>query len=93
MILGFMSWAPPKFISEAAQKVIEQIDVNHYAVSRGRVRLRNALAESLSASFNLDGGRKLDPNSEIFVSAGANGGERCFEFGLSGLSGLAVPSG
>ena len=88
-----MSWAPPKFISEAAQKVIEQIDVNHYAVSRGRVRLRNALAESLSASFNLDGGRKLDPNSEIFVSAGANGGERCFELGLSGLSGLAVPSG
>ncbi len=69
-----MSWAPPKFISEAAQKVIEQIDVNHYAVNRGRIRLRTALAESLSPSFNLPGGRKLDPNTEILVSAGANGG-------------------
>lgn len=70
-----MSWGPPKFIADAAKQVLDQVDVNHYPIPRGRIRLRYALSASLSDSFKLPEGRKLDPNSEILVSAGANGGE------------------
>lgn len=37
---------------------------------RGRPRLRNALAASYGKEFN----RKLDPETEILVTAGANEG-------------------
>jgi DNA-binding transcriptional MocR family regulator len=39
---------------------------------RGRPRLRNALAASYSEQFN----RKLDPETEILVTAGANEGKK-----------------
>lgn len=73
-----MSWGPPDFIQKAAKDVIEKVDVNHYPIPRGRVRLRNALSEYLSPSFKLPGDRKLNPNTEILVSAGANGGMYSF---------------
>jgi kynurenine aminotransferase len=43
------------------------------------MRLRQALSDRLSESFKLPGGRKLDVNSEILVTAGANEGIYAFE--------------
>ncbi|BGP18974.1 hypothetical protein JCM10213_002606 [Rhodosporidiobolus nylandii] len=75
---GFMNWAPPSFIQEAHAAALQQVAPNHYQLARGNTRLRNALSKYLSPSFNLDGGRALDPNSEIVVTAGANEGMYSF---------------
>jgi len=48
---------------------------NVYSHPRGRPRLRNALAASYSEQFN----RKLDPETEILVTAGANEGTKTTE--------------
>ncbi|GAA5918624.1 hypothetical protein JCM1841_002281 [Sporobolomyces salmonicolor] len=69
---GFMNWAPPKFIRDAAAEALEAVDTNHYAIPRGRMRLRQALSKYLSPTFGR--GRDLDPNTEILVTAGANEG-------------------
>ena len=54
--------------------VVHQSIFRHspYNVShpRGRPRLRNALADSYSPQYD----RKLDPETEILVTAGANEG-------------------
>lgn len=73
-MIGFMNWAPPSFIQEANRKALQSVEANHYSIPRGRIRLRNALSEYMSPSFKLEGGRKLDVNSEILVTAGANEG-------------------
>ncbi|KAI5477076.1 hypothetical protein MNV49_006875 [Pseudohyphozyma bogoriensis] len=75
---GFMSWVPPQFVRDAIKESVEKVDVNHYPVARGRIRLRQALSKYLSKSFNQDGGRDLDPNTEIIVTSGANGGMYAF---------------
>ncbi|CAH7689957.1 pyridoxal phosphate-dependent transferase [Phakopsora pachyrhizi] len=65
---GFMNWGPPKFMREAANLAIEDVPANHYSIPKGRIRLRKALSEYYSESYK----RKLDPESEIIVSPGAN---------------------
>ncbi|KAI8879667.1 PLP-dependent transferase [Backusella circina FSU 941] len=67
---GFMNFGPPAVIQEAARKALDIVEANHYSHPRGRPRLRNALAASYSEQFN----RKLDPETEILVTAGANEG-------------------
>ena len=69
-----MSWNPPDFIIKAASDALHQVDANHYSIPRGRARLRTALSDLLSPSFALPEGRKLDPATEILVTAGANEG-------------------
>lgn len=81
-----MNWAPPSFIQEANRKALQSVEANHYSIPRGRIRLRNALSEYMSPSFKLEGGRKLDVNSEILVTAGANEGM----FGMMEQSGPSV---
>ncbi|KAK4699580.1 kynurenine aminotransferase, partial [Phenoliferia sp. Uapishka_3] len=71
---GFMSWNPPEFIRQAASDVLSVVECNHYSIPRGRARLRAALSELVSESFNLPEGRKIDPATEILVTAGANEG-------------------
>lgn len=56
------------YIKEAAVDALDDISAQHYSLPKGRVRLRKALAENLSESFNL--GRSLDPENEVIVSAG-----------------------
>lgn len=70
-----MNWAPPTFLQDALKKAAEIVETNHYSIPRGRIRLRKALSEYMSPSFKLPGGRALDPNSEIVITAGANEGE------------------
>ncbi|CAO1626614.1 unnamed protein product [Parajaminaea phylloscopi] len=49
---GFMNWSPPAFIRDAMRDFAEQrVDVHHYSHPKGRPRLRQAVANSMSASF------------------------------------------
>ncbi|KAG2206069.1 hypothetical protein INT46_010073 [Mucor plumbeus] len=67
---GFMNFAPPAIVQNAAKEALEVVEANQYSHPRGRPRLRNALAASYSEQFD----RKLDPETEILVTAGANEG-------------------
>ena len=67
-----MNWKPPAYVREAAAQALESVETNHYSLPKGRTRLRNALADFFSESFAL--GRKLDAETEIVVTAGANEG-------------------
>jgi len=69
---GFMNWAPPDFMKEAAKNSIDEIAANHYSIPKGRVNLRKAVSTHYSQSFKL--GRPLDYESEIVISSGANFG-------------------
>lgn len=75
---GFMNWAPSKDIIAAYDEALQGVMENHYSLPRGRIALREALSDYLSPSFALPDGRKLDPNSEITVTAGANEGMYAF---------------
>ncbi|KAH8915666.1 PLP-dependent transferase [Atractiella rhizophila] len=75
---GFMNWLPPSFLRSALEDAIKQVDTNHYSHPRGRLRLRNALSEYLSPTLSSSLGRKLDPASEIVVTAGADEGIHAF---------------
>ncbi|KAG0221728.1 hypothetical protein BGX31_009591 [Mortierella sp. GBA43] len=67
---GFMNFAPPDFVIEAAREAVQRNECNQYSHPKGRPRLRNALAKSYSELFK----RELDPETEIVVTAGANEG-------------------
>lgn len=66
---GFPDFAAPAFVKAAAQKAIAQ-DVNQYAPDRGLLVLREALA----AKYALHEGRRIDPDREVTVTAGATEG-------------------
>ncbi|KAF8332076.1 pyridoxal phosphate-dependent transferase [Cantharellus anzutake] len=83
---GFMNWAPPEYIQEAAKKSIEAIETNHYSIPKGRIRLRQAISkhycEWISISFGLSSPsfkRTINPDTEIVVTSGANEGIYAFE--------------
>lgn len=67
---GFFSYSPPKFATDALKEAVDTAALNQYAPTRGRPELLNALSTAYSPFFN----RKLDPASEIVVTAGANEG-------------------
>ncbi|EPX70710.1 aminotransferase class I and II [Schizosaccharomyces octosporus yFS286] len=67
---GFFNYSPPKFVLDAAKKCIDDVSCNQYSHTRGRISLRNALSKAYSPLFN----RKLNPDTEIVVTAGANEG-------------------
>lgn len=67
---GFFSYSPPAFAIEAAKKALDSPMTNQYSPTRGRPSLLKALADAYSPFFD----RKLDPSSEIVVTAGANEG-------------------
>ena len=64
------SFNPPDFVMNAAKRLLDIPACNQYSPSRGRPRLRKALAAAYSPLF----GRSLKPESEIIVTAGANEG-------------------
>lgn len=67
---GFFSYSPPDFAVQAAKAALDQPMLNQYAPTRGLPALRKALADSYSPFFD----RKLDPETEIVITAGANEG-------------------
>ncbi|KAF1929438.1 kynurenine-oxoglutarate transaminase 1 mitochondrial precursor [Didymella exigua CBS 183.55] len=67
---GFFGYNPPQFVLDAAKAALDQVDCNQYAPTRGRPRLKKAIAAAYSPFF----GRELDPDSEVTVTTGANEG-------------------
>ena len=69
-----MNFPPPLWVKEAADEAIATTAGNHYSHPKGRMRLREAISNWYSPAF----GRKLDVNTEILVTSGANEGMLCY---------------
>lgn len=69
-----MNFAPPRWVSEAAEEALRSVAPNHYSHPRGRIRLREALVNFYSPQL----GRTLDVESEVLVTSGANEGRLRF---------------
>jgi len=67
---GFFGYNPPKFILDAAKAALDTVDGNQYSPTKGRPRLRKAIADAYSPSW----GRKLNPETEVTITTGANEG-------------------
>lgn len=67
---GFFSYSPPQFAIDAAKKALDSAALNQYAPTRGLPILKQALSDAYSPFF----GRKINPDTEIVVTAGANEG-------------------
>ena len=67
---GYMNFAPPKWVTDAAEEALKDVAPNHYSHPRGRIRLR----EAIKTYYGPQLGRDLDVNSEILVTSGANEG-------------------
>ncbi|KAI0265186.1 pyridoxal phosphate-dependent transferase [Gloeopeniophorella convolvens] len=68
---GYMNFAPPKWVTAAAEEALNTVGPNHYSHPKGRPRLRQAIKDFYGAQFNRD----LDIESEILVTSGANEGQ------------------
>ncbi|KAH9994112.1 pyridoxal phosphate-dependent transferase [Russula compacta] len=68
---GYMNFAPPKWITAAAEEALNTVGPNHYSHPRGRPRLRQAIKQFYGPKFNRD----LNIDSEILVTSGANEGQ------------------
>ncbi|KKA18066.1 Kynurenine--oxoglutarate transaminase [Rasamsonia emersonii CBS 393.64] len=67
---GFFGYNPPQFAIDAAKEALDKVECNQYSPTKGRPRLKKAIADAYSASF----GRKLDPDTEVTITTGANEG-------------------
>ncbi|KAL8770234.1 MAG: hypothetical protein Q9194_005234 [Teloschistes cf. exilis] len=67
---GFFGYNPPKFITDAAKEALDKVDCNQYAPTKGRPRLKKAIAKAYSPLF----GRDVDPETEVTITTGANEG-------------------
>lgn len=65
-----MNFAPPEWVTEAAETALRTVAPNHYSHPKGRIRLREAISKFYGPMFN----RELDVESEILVTSGANEG-------------------
>ncbi|OLL22151.1 putative aminotransferase [Neolecta irregularis DAH-3] len=64
------SFNPPDFLLDAAKKALDIVSCNQYSHTKGRERLRKAIANVYSPLFN----RKINYETEVVVTAGANEG-------------------
>jgi kynurenine aminotransferase len=71
-----MNFAPPKWITAAAEEALNIVGPNHYSHPRGRPRLRNAIKQFYGSQFNRD----LNVDSEVIVTSGANEGKYFLAF-------------
>ncbi|KAI9741208.1 MAG: hypothetical protein M1834_002922 [Cirrosporium novae-zelandiae] len=67
---GFFGYNPPQFVIDAAKEALDRVDCNQYSPTKGRPRLKKAIAKAYSPIF----GRQLDPETEVTISTGANEG-------------------
>lgn len=67
---GFFGYNPPDFILNAAKDALNRVECNQYSPTRGRPRLLKAIADAYSPFW----GRKIDPNTEVTITTGANEG-------------------
>jgi len=67
---GFFGYNPPKFILDAAKQALDRVECNQYSPTKGRPRLKKAIADAYSPFM----GRKLNPDTEVTITTGANEG-------------------
>ncbi|KAK3314625.1 kynurenine-oxoglutarate transaminase 1 [Apodospora peruviana] len=67
---GFFGYNPPDFILNAAKQALDKVDCNQYSPTRGRPRLKQAISDAYAPHW----GRKLNPDTEITITTGANEG-------------------
>ncbi|KAK2606984.1 hypothetical protein N8I77_005698 [Diaporthe amygdali] len=67
---GFFGYNPPKFILDAAKEALDRVECNQYSPTKGRPRLKKAIADAYSPHW----GRKLNPDTEVTITTGANEG-------------------
>lgn len=67
---GFFGFNPPDFIINAAKEALNRVDCNQYSPTKGRPRLKKAIADAYSPLW----GRKLNPETEVTITTGANEG-------------------
>ncbi|BCR83445.1 kynurenine--oxoglutarate transaminase [Aspergillus chevalieri] len=67
---GFFGYNPPKFALDAAKDALDRVDCNQYSPTKGRPRLKKAIADAYSPFF----GRTLNPDTEVSITTGANEG-------------------
>lgn len=67
---GFFGYNPPPFILDAAKQALDRVECNQYSPTKGRPRLKKAIADAYSPFW----GRKLDAETEITITTGANEG-------------------
>jgi kynurenine aminotransferase len=73
---GFFGYNPPQFILNAAKQALDRVDCNQYSPTKGRPRLKKAISDAYSPFW----GRKLDPETEVTITTGANEGESVLVF-------------
>ncbi|KAH8907030.1 aminotransferase class I and II [Coniochaeta sp. PMI_546] len=67
---GFFGYNPPDFILNAAKEALNHVDCNQYSPTKGRPRLKKAIADAYSPYW----GRKINPDTEVTITTGANEG-------------------
>ncbi|MCJ1372848.1 hypothetical protein MMC20_004073 [Loxospora ochrophaea] len=67
---GFFGYNPPQFIIDAAKDALNRVDCNQYAPTKGRPRLKKAIANAYSPFF----GKDINPDTEVAITTGANEG-------------------
>lgn len=67
---GFFGYNPPEFVVNAAKGALDRVECNQYSPTKGRPRLRKAIADAYTPFF----GRTLDPEKEVTITTGANEG-------------------
>ncbi|KAJ5504324.1 hypothetical protein N7463_007198 [Penicillium fimorum] len=67
---GFFGYNPPKFALDAAKDALDRVECNQYSPTKGRPRLRQAIADAYSPLY----GKKLNPETEVSITTGANEG-------------------
>ena len=67
---GFFGYNPPPFILDAAKNALDRVECNQYSPTKGRPRLKKAIADAYSPFV----GRKVDPETEVTITTGANEG-------------------
>jgi hypothetical protein len=58
-----VSFKPPEFLVQAAKDALDDVGANQYSHTRGRPRLRQALAKAYSPFF----GRPIDPDTVLLI--------------------------
>ena len=69
---------PPPFVLNAAKSALDRVECNQYSPTRGRPRLKKAVADAHSASF----GRQINPDTEVTITTGSNEGMLCAFMGF-----------
>ncbi|KAF2099922.1 PLP-dependent transferase [Rhizodiscina lignyota] len=67
---GFFGYNPPPFVIEAAKGCLDRVECNQYSPTKGRPRLKKAIADSYAPFYN----HELDGEKNVTITTGANEG-------------------